>query len=629
MDEIRNDRHDLIAMDLTEQSDFSTIITDLKQKLKIAGVNTCDDSFDTLKTEIDNKNKQVKSMKKENQRLQSELKGRNETITSLIDQNFAELSALKVRHQDIIANIMSTYETNVKKLEKHFTIFKQSYDKKLKDHMDVHYKFTREKNILMSQNHQNLINEITALKDTLVQKNSAIEELKTRIGNIDMQSEIFATKEHEIQSQKEIMNAQIIEIKGLLDNAQKSIIQKDSKILELIDQNRDLSTNIETERKLSYQYLERIDFLEKEIDRVKATYGNIHDKYTLVLNDNTIKQNNLDEKILEVITLNSKVSELMRKITNTETSKNDLSVKVTETVNQLEKARLDLLESEKNNNKLKSEVDILYEEKQHLMSDLQIATNQLRSERESLLEKILKLQEEFQKSQEMLKNEHETKITTTIANHEKTIFEMRAEFGTVTNDKDKKIESLTNYVKSLTESQYITLNDNEKLKQINEKMQLDQINIDNRITEITQKHKNYVEDLQDSFSKEKETLLESFNESIKKSNDMVDALQTRLNQSYEALKLTKITITDLKETNQKLEEKNKTHDTEQADVYFRYNEMKIENEALREKLDRTIDLNTSLSNRERQHDNQLKQLRLKYQELLRIARINESMTEVS
>ena len=77
--------------------------------------------LDSLKEELDNRNKQLKSIKKdisalskEHTKLQAELKAKNETINSLINNNFDQLNTLKSKHQDTIANISTSYDTNLK-----------------------------------------------------------------------------------------------------------------------------------------------------------------------------------------------------------------------------------------------------------------------------------------------------------------------------------------------------------------------------------------------------------------------------------------------------------------------------------------------------------------------------------
>ncbi len=182
------------------------------------------------------------------------------------------------------------------------------------------------------------------------------------------------------------------------------------------------------------------------------------------------------------------------------------------------------------------------------------------------------------------------------------------------------IDGLTNHVKSFTDNQHIILNENEKLKIINEKFQTEKTNFDNKIAEIQAQCKKEMENLKLLHKKDKDVLLNSYNESIKKAQDINEALQTRLNQTIEALGLSKTTISNLKGSNKSLEQQISTFETETESKQEKYIDLKTENASLREKLERSIELNNTLSNREKQYDGQIKQLQVKCSQLISLTK---------
>jgi len=95
-----------------------------------------------------------------------------------------------------------------------------------------------------------------------------------------------------------------------------------------------------------------------------------------------------------------------------------------------------------------------------------------------------------------------------------------------------------------------------------------------------------------------------------------DALQHRLTQALDALSISKIAISNLKETNQLIEAQIDTQNN-----YNNYNDdqakyLVSENLMLKEKIDRAIELNNTLSYREKYYETQLKQLQNKYNQLI-------------
>ena len=129
-----------------------------------------------------------------------------------------------------------------------------------------------------------------------------------------------------------------------------------------------------------------------------------------------------------------------------------------------------------------------------------------------------------------------------------------------------------------------------------------------------------MDELKASALVDKQTLSSTYTDSIKKSQEMADAVQIRLNQTMEALSLSKTTISNLKDNNIELEKQLQGKHDDQADIYDKVNELNGENRDLKEKLEKAIQLNTDLSMKERQYETQYKQLQIRYNQILALTK---------
>ena len=470
------------------QSETQTETNDLRSRLALSGITNPDLIIEAFRAELEKKNKELKMIKKdtsvlsrEQTKLQAELKTKNETISSLINQNFKELDTIKSKHQDVIANVSTSYDTNLKMIENRYKVFRKSFDHKLKDVVDTHYKFSNEKGSLLSNQNKVLITQVAELQKDLIDKDQELRDMRIAVDNINRLNLQFQTHDEEINRRKEILESQLNEVRGLYDNSAQLVIQYDKTIKQLQDEKLDIMNQIDNHKKTAERSTNRSSELEKEISLTKATYGDIHTKYTLVLNDNVNKQNNLDEKTLEILSMGSKTNEMERKIIILENNKRDLNNKITDMIVECDSIKLELLDKQKQIHQLKAENTLLTDEKVYFMGELNTTKNQLKEIEASLFEKIRLLQEKCNQEINRIKTESENKINEKTEQTDSLISKMKAEMATIVVDKDKQLESLSNHVKSFTNSQYVTINEIEKLKLVNEKLRADQLVVDKRV----------------------------------------------------------------------------------------------------------------------------------------------------
>src|ERR1700722_12940303 len=139
---------------------------------------------DVLNSEYEKKVRELRTAKrdlstivKENQKLQSELKVKNETINSLINQNFTELKSLQDKHDKIVKELSSGYENNIKMIDGKYKLFKQSFQIRLKDSINTHYKINNEKVSLLISHNKEMSEKIQEIQKDIHDKEEKIKQL--------------------------------------------------------------------------------------------------------------------------------------------------------------------------------------------------------------------------------------------------------------------------------------------------------------------------------------------------------------------------------------------------------------------------------------------------------------------
>lgn len=575
--------------------------------------------------------KEMSIIAKENQKLQSDLKIKNETIASILDQNFAELKSLQEKNEKIIASTTTIYSNNIQEIEEKYKIFRNSFNNKLREYVQTHNKISGERIILLSNHNTELAEKMQGLLLELEDKNSLLKTLDSESNskivelssqNLDQQQKycILETKYLELEKIKLFLEKQNSEIMSQYDKHLDVKNHYENIINGLNIENVNLKQSTQSLNEQVQKNDDTIRYLSTEVDGSKKLQQDLHNKYLLVLNDNMLKQTSIDEKTMEVISLTSKISELECKTNLYETDKKEINCKITDFTTQIGNLQADLLVSQKMVAQLKIEKDHIMDEKDIYSKETEQLRNKLKEFELDILDRINKIQDEVSKEKEKYTRENDFKFNKLQADYEKHIMTIKNECNTLVADKDKQIDGLTSHVKSFTDNQYITLNELEKLKLANEKLKSDHSMVDQKITDILMRNKLEIDELRSNHKKEKDIIMESYNENIKKSQELNDALQQRLNQTMEALTLSKTAISNLKETNQNMEKHIYTRESDNNSFQDKYERLRSETLAIKEKLDRSIELNNNFSLKEKQYENQFKQLQAKYSQLLALTK---------
>ncbi len=578
-------------------------------------------------TEYEKKNRELRSVRKdlaliakENQKLQSDLKSKNETINLLINQNFTELKTLQEKHEKLIESLSSGYDQNIKLLGEKYNIFKKSLDSRLKDSINTHYRINNEKIKLLSEQNLSSQEKIIEIQKEILSKNDKIKELTLQFDDINKLYNDLVVKCKNMELDKKLSDQRLAELNIMYENYMKTSIDYNKEISDLNFAKEKIETELFSAKQEILRSNDTIMTLKTDTDQAKNLYYEIHNKHLLLLNDNVTKQNNIDEKTLEILSLNSKLGELEKKNLLLESNRKDINVKVTDLTHQIDNLQSDVISAQNNIRQLKIEKDVLLEEKEHHLKEIDQYKQKFMQLEAHVMEKINQILDKTSKEKEKYISDYEKIIAELNDRHEKNLMTMQSEYNANTNDKEKQIEGLMNHLKSYAENQHIAFNEMEKHKLSNEKLRLESSGIEQKTSEIHTQYKKELEDQKNTHKKEKEMLIESYNENIKKSQELNDALQNRLNQTIEALGLSKTAISNLKETNQTLERQLQTRETEDSTYQEKFHNLRSENASLRDKLERSVELNNTFSSKEKHYESQIRQLHNKYAQLVALTK---------
>lgn len=564
--------------------------------------------------------KEIRLIKKENQKLQKELKIKNETITSLINQNFSELKILQEKHLQIIDTLTKKYDDNINEIIKKYNIFKSCLQKKWKDTVSMYFKINNEKNILLTNYNDNLLKKNTELQQEIDEKNNEIDKIIKEKNIIHQKNIDFDEQNMEITKYLAIFEKRYEENIILLEETTNEKTNCEKKNSDLILINNKLENDLQMSNKDLKKNENLCIQLNDELAILRQSQKEIQNKYTLLLNDNTMKQLTIDEKILEILALNSKNSELEKKISSLDVNNKNINIELADIISKSHDQHIELTLIQKTLQEYKIENNTLNEDKKYYTNELNTAKDKLKEIESSLLNKIKQIQDDNTKDKNTYLNHYNNNLSEITSDYERKIQKLKSDFNATNLESETQINGLMNYLKTLSDSQYLVLNNLEKIKAHNEKLQYEVDNFDKKTATIDNNYNKEINDLKTNCEYEKNSLIESYNDTIKRSQELNEALQFRLNQTIEALSLSRTTISTLKEENQQLERKLEKKELDDNSYQAKYEQLKYDNMTLDNKLDRSIELNNNLNNKMKQYEIQIKQLQSKYNHLLSLTK---------
>ena len=555
---------------------------------------------------------------KENRKLQNELIEKNSIINLVINQHISEKKTLSDAHNESMQDILTTYNVNIMDMKKKYDIFRTSLHKRLQDTITTHYKLSNEKHDLLMARNQELATMMQSHQDKLSEKTQQIDLYRNRAYELQQVHDGIESRLQDTLHSKQMIEGSLNELRDAHLYCHTKINSSESIIEELRQNVSQLKSQLYDTEMISSKNEEWCKQLIIDLDATKMM-GN---KHNILVHDLMTKQNTIDEKNLELIRLEMKHQEMEHQITILENSKKDQHIRITDYCTAIENLQSDISLITKKVTTLSSEKEDLVYQLQHRLTEYDLIKNQLREIETTMLSRIRHVQESFELEKTKYINDHTSQYENQILKLNDTMVMMQQTFDIANANKDQQIKSLMDHVKSFTENQYATFIELDKQRSLNEKMSVTQANIDQTLTQINDQHTQEMDRMKLDFDNQKNTLITSYEDTIKNAQDNNDILEERLNQTIEALTLSRSTISNIRDANMILENKINTKETEEMSTVDKYNTVRSELVSLREKLDKSVNLNNDYANRERQYETKIKQLQLKYNQVLLLTKKN-------
>lgn len=563
---------------------------------------------DPKSREIRTLKKQLANIVKENKILQSEVKNKTDTINNLITQNFTEMRSVQESHTDSIKKINTAYDATIVELANTYDVYKKTLKKQIASTLHIHYDavqdtltaVTAENTLLKSINEQ-LSTELSKLRDELnlintrfaelsvvdTDRNIRLEQLQTELNTL---TELYAnTKKdkHDLQTEREKLNNNIVDLQNNLT--------------KLTQQHADLTINHQT---------------------ILNNYNDVFSRHSVLVTDSITKQTKIDDQNIELIQRDNRIYSLQNQLKSLDDEKNKLQTELAEKI-----SRINILESKILNltttlDRLQTDLTKSNLDRETFKNETDILLKRLNTIDSTNLEKITAVQDLHNSELETIRSESKFELDTLTSKYENILKTLETDHKVILNEKEKQLELLKVQVKTFTETQYLAINETEKLKLANDRLRSEQLNIEQRIQEIHNQYRLDIENLNRQFKREKEQIIDTHTDSQKKNQEIIDSLQTRIMQINEALNIAKLTIEDLRNKNDRLENKMEDIQTEEANIQEKYSDLRQENINLKDKLELFTRANEEHIAKEKQYELQIKTLQLKYSKLVEVTKKN-------
>jgi hypothetical protein len=291
----------------------------------------------------------------------------------------------------------------------------------------------------------------------------------------------------------------------------------------------------------------------------------------------------------QALTLENKA--LRERLIALETAQADLITSRTQHITSENKVK----ELEHMINSLIIERDLAREESARRAADYQKACQSLTESESSMITKLSQLQTESSEQISRYEKSHREEIERLTIQHETHIQSVKKELGVTILERGRQIDGLTSCLKAFTDSQYVALNELEKYKNENEKLRQTHEQYEQQINSILQKCHGETDDERRRDKRDREILMESYKENIRKAQELNSNLQEKLEKAFDTISKSKAIIHNLRESNERLKKLTINSETKSnTESEIRIQQLQAEIDNLQAKLDASIELNRRL-----------------------------------
>ncbi|XXP77441.1 MAG: AAA family ATPase [Lettuce witches'-broom phytoplasma] len=338
------------------------------------------------KDKLESSQKEIEKLKKNIQYYQKQLNKHKEDIISLKEQIFNQKNDINAK-DELIKQKIQELETKQEQLtqgEKENTLLKE------------------EKNSLTNEI-KDLINDINNQRETLLQKETFIEELQRDKTNLE---NILSSKEKEIESNKILSQKEKQSLLGFIENQKNLLADNQRELNETKDK-------LESSQKETEKLKKNIQYYQKQLDKHKEDIVSLKEQIFNQKNDINAKDELIKQKIQELETKQEQLTQGEKENTLLEEEKNSLTNEIKDLISDIENKKKELNQLEKSIQKLQTDKNNLEESlslKETEIQNLQTLSQKEKHYLQTNINNQKKLlsdnQKQLDKTKEQLRNAH-------------------------------------------------------------------------------------------------------------------------------------------------------------------------------------------------------------------------------
>jgi chromosome segregation ATPase len=566
--------------------------------------------------------KKYLELNKDHQRLAKEMKAMSDTLSSLVKNNFNDFASLKEQSEKSIGTLALMYENNIKILDEKYQVYKANNEHKYKELVNAQKKINQINETNVNLTLGKLEHHTKELQEELLRANDQIKILRKELWDLKELCDQTRLTANSFQLKNELLENQIKELNFLQEKINNYIAKSE----ELNEENRTLHHELDTMRGSLKYHEERTQTLERDRNSFKISYDDIKSKYTTQINELVNKQNLLDEKSFELISLSERMGEFKGKLSIAENSCAQLRSEIYEKSELIQELKMKISQLELLLDEAKRE-GVLKLDKINFLTSRELELDlALKDCQNGVSDKIKKIHEEFLEEKRVLIESYERELIKTKDDGKSELSKIQEKMQTQVFEKDSLIKGLSSQVESYVEHQHLTIKENHKLRAENEILRSEREQFDKKLHQMKIDCVSKWDEEKKLMEREKKEGRELLEQEIRRLQLMNDSILEKHKQNIDALALSKETLTKMNEKiNQDLRELN-AKNKEIQELRETHTKQFDEINVLRTKIDKATSLINSMSERENLKDNKIREMHQKYQNLLVVVQQKSGMS---
>lgn len=555
--------------------------------------------------------KSIKEEKKSQIRsLQKELEHKTVMIDSLMKEHLRWTTEIQKVKEEQLVSIKAQenqFREHINKTNLYHLTMRKELQKQIIHNLNNNNKIYRS---LMDQIKDGKTKECE-LEKKIQELNELYQRSMTECVNIKASYEVL-DKLHTSLKQEHKMKEEHLESLRKLQEEGK---MKDDEILFKYDKLLSEKTALELEMKKFSKDMDLIEKLETDNSLLKKSNEDFQQKLLNSLAEINNKQYTLEENKVGLTDLKNKLNYANQYIEKLEKIQKEQNEKIVEFLDKINRQSLELVETKSSLEGSETKNQLLEKELAEMQNEIDTLNKEYEENEKNTMSRIASAVERHSNERHGTIIELEGKLESQKQRYEQLLNDIKSDMNKEISAKDVQIQALMNNLKSLTESQHAIFQDTEKIKLANEKMKLDQSKIDEKTLELKTKYERDIEEIRQTFKREKDTLIYNYEQLVRQHSDKNSDDSNKLTRTLKILEEAKKTISDLTNDNKKLQVTRQEREKEVSEIILEITAIKNQNLILQTKLDQALELNVELTNKNTAMQQAIRTLQLKNGEL--------------